>query len=132
MTESSATQGSSEQADAQFAIDLVYPGTITFRNPPINMFEDHHRRTSEESVCSSAHQDEIRAAERELSAFIGAVTQLFGPEEAKLSAQDWIDEWELMDSPAPHTCRDLREVTIAASARLANRRPVAIRFSRDC
>jgi hypothetical protein len=31
-------------------------------------------------------------AERELSAFIGAVTQLSCPEEAKLSAEDWLDE----------------------------------------
>jgi hypothetical protein len=37
-------------------------------------------------------------AERELFAFIGAVTQLFGPEEAKLSAEDWLDASELMDS----------------------------------
>ena len=32
----------------------------------------------------------MHIAERELSAFIGAVTQLFGPEEAKLSAEDSI------------------------------------------
>jgi len=40
MTQSSATQRSSERADAQFTIDRSYPGrwTITFSNPPINMF----------------------------------------------------------------------------------------------
>ncbi len=40
MIQSSATQRTSEQADAQFAIDRSNPGqwTITFNNPPINMF----------------------------------------------------------------------------------------------
>jgi hypothetical protein len=40
MTQSSATQRSSEQAGAQFDTDRTYPGrwTITFSNPPINMF----------------------------------------------------------------------------------------------
>src|SRR5580692_6697413 len=40
MTQSSATQRGSQQADTQFKIDRTYPGrwTITFSNPPINMF----------------------------------------------------------------------------------------------
>ena len=40
MAKSSATQRSSEQADSQFHTDRSYPGcwTITFSNPPINMF----------------------------------------------------------------------------------------------
>ena len=40
MTQSSATQRSSEQANAQFNTDRTHPGrwTITFSNPPINMF----------------------------------------------------------------------------------------------
>ena len=40
MTQSSATQRGTEQADAQFNIDRTHPGrwTITFSNPPINMF----------------------------------------------------------------------------------------------
>jgi enoyl-CoA hydratase/carnithine racemase len=40
MTQSSATQRGSEQPDAQFNIDRTHPGrwTITFSNPPINMF----------------------------------------------------------------------------------------------
>src|SRR5580704_19307655 len=40
MTQSSATQRGSEQADAQFKTDRTCPGrwTITFSNPPINMF----------------------------------------------------------------------------------------------
>jgi len=63
----------------------------------------------------------MHIAGRELSAFIRAVTQLFGPEDAKLSAEDWLDESELMDSPHRATSKEWRAVTIAASARLANR-----------
>src|SRR3984893_18042777 len=40
MTQTSATQRGSEQAGAQFNSDRTHPGrwTITFSNPPINMF----------------------------------------------------------------------------------------------
>src|ERR1700733_3458508 len=40
MPQSSATQRGSQQADAQFKIDRTHPGrwTVTFSNPPINMF----------------------------------------------------------------------------------------------
>ena len=74
----------------------------------------------EESFRNSTCEDQINMAERELSAFIRAVTELFGPEQAKLSTEDWLDESELMDSPPRATSRDWRVVTVAASARLAN------------
>jgi hypothetical protein len=80
---------------------------------------------SQEQFCNSTYADQIHIAERELSAFIRAVTQLFGPEEAKLSAEEWLDESELMDSPPLSTSRNWRAVTIAASARLASRLAVA-------
>ena len=40
MTQSSATQRGSESADVQFSTDRTHPGrwTITFSNPPINVF----------------------------------------------------------------------------------------------
>jgi hypothetical protein len=76
---------------------------------------------TEESFCNSTYEDQIHMAERELSAFISAVTELFGPEQAKLSTEDWLDESELMDSPPRSTSRDWRAVTVAASARVANR-----------
>src|ERR1700722_17840531 len=41
----------------------------------------------------------MNIAGRRLSVHISAVTQLFGPEVAKLSAEGWLDESELMDSP---------------------------------
>ena len=75
----------------------------------------------EESFRNSTCEDQINVAERELSAFICAVTELFGPEQARFSAEDWLDESELIDSPPLSTNRDWRAVTIAASARLANR-----------
>jgi hypothetical protein len=60
-------------------------------------------------------------AEREFSAFISAVKELHGPEQTQLSAVDWLDELDLMDSQSGSTSRDWRAVTVAASARLANR-----------
>ncbi len=80
---------------------------------------------SEGRFCNPNCAAEMDIAERELSAFISAVTQLFGPEEAKLSAEDWLDESELMDSPPLSTNRNWRAVTIAASARLAIRLAIA-------
>ena len=67
------------------------------------------------------YEEQTHLAERELSSFITAVAELYGPEEATLSANDWLDESELMDSPPRSEVRDWRAVTIAASARLASR-----------
>ena len=75
----------------------------------------------QESFCNSTCEEQINMAERELSAFIRAVTELFGPEQARLSTQDWLDESALVDRPPPATSRDWRAVTVAASARLAIR-----------
>jgi hypothetical protein len=69
-------------------------------------------------TIKSLYDAETRLAERELSAFITAVTELFGPVQAKLSAEDWLVEFELED-------RSPRSVTVAASARLANRLNIA-------
>jgi len=60
-------------------------------------------------------------AERELGAFISAVTELFGSEQATLAAEEWLDELLLMEALPGLTSRDWRSITIAASARLANR-----------
>jgi hypothetical protein len=81
---------------------------------------------SDESFDYSSYADQIRVAERELASFIGAVKELFGPEQARLSADDWLDESELVDSPPRSTSRDWRAVTIAASARVASRLTVAL------
>jgi hypothetical protein len=59
-------------------------------------------------------------AERELGAFIRAVTDLFGTEHSQgLLAKYWVDELELMDALPRPTRRDWRAITVAASGRLA-------------
>jgi hypothetical protein len=60
-------------------------------------------------------------AEREIGAFISAVTEVFGSKQARLAAEDWLDELVLMESLPGLTSRDWRLITIAASERLANR-----------
>jgi hypothetical protein len=57
-------------------------------------------------------------AEKELSAFISAVETLFGAEQARQSALDWIEELELMDWPPGFAIPDWRRATVGASARL--------------
>jgi hypothetical protein len=52
---------------------------------------------------------------------------MFGSEQARLAAGDWLDESELMDSPPRSTSRDWRAVTVAASARLADRLNVGVK-----
>ena len=59
-------------------------------------------------------------AERELSAFFNAVTQLFGPEQADLSAEDWLHELIKIDG-LPASTREWRFITAQASTRLARR-----------
>lgn len=70
---------------------------------------------------SNSTYAEMDRAERELSAFIGAVTELFGPEQARVSTEDWIEELTLIARPSRSKERKWRAVTIAATARLANR-----------
>ena len=74
-----------------------------------------------ESFSNSVYEEQTQLAERELSSFIAAVRELFGPAQAKLATEDWLDESDLMDSPPRSEARDWRSVTIAASARLAGR-----------
>jgi hypothetical protein len=81
---------------------------------------------AKESFSNSIYDEEIQRAEQELAAFISAVTELFGAEQARLSAEGWLEESELMDSPPRSTSRDWRTVTIAASARLACRLNAAL------
>jgi hypothetical protein len=74
-----------------------------------------------QSFSNSLYTDQMHLAERELSAFITSVRASYGPEEAERSAQDWIEESELMDSSPRSEVRNWRTITIAASVRLANR-----------
>jgi hypothetical protein len=59
-------------------------------------------------------------AERELSAFFNAVTQLFGSEQAELSAEDWLHELIEIDG-LPTSTREWRLITAKVSTRLPGR-----------
>jgi hypothetical protein len=87
--------------------------------------------TQSESFSNSLYTDQMHLAERELSAFIVAVTELFGADQARMSVEDWLDESELMDLSPRSTNRDWRAITIAASVRLANRLNVALHRQRS-
>jgi len=91
---------------------LLVPGIAEADENPMN---------TKESFSNSICKEQMQIAEREFSAFISAVKELLGPDQAQLSAMDWLDELELMDSQPGSTNRRWRAVTIAASARLANR-----------
>jgi len=75
-------------------------------------------RSSQQSKTHSAGL--ARPAEQELGSFFHAVKQLFGREQAELSAKDWLDELARIDT-LPCSGRDWRAITVQASARLAAR-----------
>jgi hypothetical protein len=79
---------------------------------PINKRADNHTPTCAEMVAT---------AEQELAAFVAAVRELYGSEQAMLSAEDWLEELALMDRLPGSTTDGWRLVTVAASARLASR-----------
>jgi hypothetical protein len=72
---------------------------------------------------ASIHDPEdllVLTAERELSAFFTAVTELFGPEEAMRASEDWLQQLEKLQSLS-NTPRQFRLITISASEKLAKR-----------
>jgi hypothetical protein len=79
-----------------------------------------------ESFSDASCTDQMLLAGRELSAFIAAVSELFGADQARASVEDWVDELELMEISPRSMHRDWRTITIAASVRLANRLNVAL------
>lgn len=76
---------------------------------------------AEGAFSNLSYSDEVQLAELELSAFLRAVTELYGPDQARVSAREWLDESELIDAPPRSESRNWRAVTVAASARLADR-----------
>ena len=65
--------------------------------------------------------DFVSTAEKELAAFVGAVSELFGTGQAEQAAEDWIRELEELDYLDEDEMPDWRQLTIAAAGRLANR-----------
>ena len=63
----------------------------------------------------------IVSAERELGAFMKAVTASFGPKEARLAAEDWLEELDSSKELPGLTAYDWRLLTISAASRLAMR-----------
>jgi hypothetical protein len=66
---------------------------------------------------NSGCADLMTMAERELSAFFNAVTQLFGSEQAELLAEDWLHELTEIDE-LPASTREWRLITAKVSTRL--------------
>ena len=63
----------------------------------------------------------MNMAQRELGAFMSAVREGYGSEEAMLAAGDWLNEFEATDELPGLTIGDWRRITITATGRLANR-----------
>lgn len=71
-------------------------------------------RKNDDPYCT----DVAKMAERELAAFFSAVTELFGAEQAKLAAKNWLQELNAA-SNLPVTVREWRLITIEAARQLA-------------
>jgi hypothetical protein len=69
--------------------------------------------TNSNSGCA----DLMTMAERELSAFFSAITQLYGSEQAELSAEDWLHELIEIDG-LPASTREWRLITAKVSTQL--------------
>jgi hypothetical protein len=76
-----------------------------------------HARYEPSTNSSSGCADLMTMAERELSAFFNAVTQLFGSEQADLAAEDWLHELIEIDC-LPASAREWRLITAKVSTRL--------------
>ena len=75
--------------------------------------------TSEEHFTLDC-SDLMSMAQQELTAFFHAVTELFGREQAEVSADDWLNELKRIDV-LPVSTREWRSITARVSSRLATR-----------
>ena len=82
----------------------------------MNRLTRYKPSTNPNSLCL----DLMTMAERELAAFFNAITQLFGSEQAELSAEDWLQELIEIDG-LPTSTREWRLITAKVSTRLASR-----------
>jgi hypothetical protein len=94
--------------------------TILRRNDRGVVFDKQEiSRNAETDQWSQMAGSFLMLAEREMSAFVSAVDELFGAEQARQSAADWIEELELMDWPTGESIPNWRQVTLGASVRLS-------------
>jgi hypothetical protein len=63
----------------------------------------------------------LPGAEKELAAYVGAVQELLGSEQAGQSIEDWMEELQSTDWANPAAIADWRAITMAAAVRLASR-----------
>jgi hypothetical protein len=75
----------------------------------------------QESFQSPACSELVKMTERELGAFISAVAELYGTEQAGLSAIDWLDQFESIKNLHGSASHDWRLVTVRAAICLVNR-----------
>lgn len=82
----------------------------------------NEQRDVDHSICENPGT----VARGEFLTFTRVVTELFGPEQAKQSAEDWLNELTKRDCmPGANTC-EWRLVTVAAMARLTIRMTVEL------
>jgi len=98
--------GSANVNRFSFKLEVRYMNELA----PNNLSQVH------DPTCSEL----LGMAEHELTAFFGAVAELFGSEQAELSAEDWLDELLTTKTLPASTC-DWRLITFTASTRLASR-----------
>jgi hypothetical protein len=85
------------------------------------MNNDRISATDQEGACAQSMAYLLASAERELSAFVTAVNEMFDAVQARRAAEDWIAELAGTDEPIEAPVIDWRRVTIAAAVRLAGR-----------
>ena len=74
-----------------------------------------------ERICVELAAGLLPDAEKELAAFVHAVQELFGSEQARQSIEDWMEELASMNLPKRHADPTWREITNASAIRLASR-----------
>ena len=76
----------------------------------------HHSQISDLCV-----EQLLTGVEKEFAAFCVAVWNMYGAEEARLAAEDWIEALEMVDWPVDGALPNWRQVTIVAADCLASR-----------
>jgi hypothetical protein len=75
---------------------------------------------NQRSLQTSSCTELMTMAERELAAFLGAVTELYGANEAAMSADVWLCELHGSDT-LPRSAHGWRKITATALALIASR-----------
>ena len=71
--------------------------------------------------CDGKINFAIALAERELRAFITAVSRSYGTEQARIAADDWLSHLLVHTRSMPDSGAAVREITLATAAQLASR-----------